>query len=100
MGSTESSRPSSQRTISAASTNQPPVGSILRRSLERVGLNVREIAELYTGLPRDPEPADWRRNSDRIIAEAQQRVTDLKSQLDALSSGVKMCDLNRHPLRP
>lgn len=67
---------------------------------QRVGLTVREIAELYADLPSDPEPADWRRIADLIIAEAQQRVTDLKSQLDALSSGVKMCDLNRHPLRP
>ena len=60
---------------------------------QRVGLTMREIAELYADLPHDSEPADWRRISDRIIVEAQQRVTYLKAQLVALSSGVRMCDL-------
>lgn len=60
---------------------------------QRVGLTVREIADLYTGLPADPEPEDWGRVADQLIAQAQQRVADLKTQLDSLGSDAKLCEI-------
>jgi len=61
---------------------------------QRVGLTVREIAELFFGLPADPEAEDWGRIAAQLVTEAEQRVTDLKAQLDSLGSGAKLCDID------
>ncbi|MFC7456707.1 MerR family transcriptional regulator [Brachybacterium sp. GCM10030267] len=60
---------------------------------QRVGLTVREIAELFAGLPAGPEPEDWGRLADQLVAQAEQRVADLKAQLDALGSDTKLCEV-------
>ncbi len=60
---------------------------------QRVGLTVREIADLFAGLPGDPGPDDWGRVGDQIVVQAQQRVADLKAQLDAMGSDSKLCDI-------
>lgn len=60
---------------------------------KRVGLTVREIAELFSALPADPGPEEWGRVADQLVTEAEQRVTDLKVQLDALGSGSKLCEI-------
>ncbi|MFC7375145.1 MerR family DNA-binding transcriptional regulator [Brachybacterium sp. GCM10030268] len=60
---------------------------------QRVGLTVREIAELFAGLPANPEPEDWGRLADQLVAQAEQRVADLKAQLDALGSDAKLCEV-------
>lgn len=60
---------------------------------QRVGLTVREIAEMFAGLPADPQPEDWGRIAHQLVTEAEQRVADLKAQLDALGSGGRLCDL-------
>lgn len=60
---------------------------------QRVGLTVREIAELFAGLPTDPGYADWSRLADQLIDQAEQRVTDLKAQLDALGTDTKLCEI-------
>lgn len=60
---------------------------------QRVGLTVREIAELFSDLPADPEPDDWGRVAVQIIGQAEQRVADLKAQLDSLGSDAKLCEL-------
>lgn len=65
----------------------------IARLAQRVGLTVREIAELFSPLPAEPEPEDWSRVADRLISQAEQRVTDLRAQLDALGSGDKLCEI-------
>ena len=60
---------------------------------QRVGLTVREIAEMFAGLPADPQPEDWGRIAHQLVTEAEQRVADLKTQLDALGSGGRLCEL-------
>lgn len=60
---------------------------------QRVGLTVREIAELFADLPADPELEDWGRVADQLVADAEQRVADLKAQLDSLGSGTKLCEI-------
>jgi MerR family redox-sensitive transcriptional activator SoxR len=60
---------------------------------QRVGLTVREIAEMFAGLPADPQPEDWGRIAHQLVTEAEQRVADLKAQLDALGSGGRLCEL-------
>lgn len=60
---------------------------------QRVGLTVREIAELFDSLPADPEPDDWSGLADHLVRQAEQRVADLKKQLEALGSDAKLCDL-------
>lgn len=60
---------------------------------QRVGLTVREIAELFSALPDDPEPRDWERIADRLVFEAEARVADLKTRLDSLGSSGKLCEI-------
>lgn len=60
---------------------------------QRVGLTVREIAELFTDLPADPSYDDWGRVADQLVAGAEQRVADLKAQLDAIGTEAKLCEI-------
>lgn len=60
---------------------------------QRVGLTVREIAEVFADLPDDPQPQDWGRVAEALIAEAEARTAALKSHLADLHSGAKLCDL-------
>lgn len=60
---------------------------------QRVGLTVREIAQLFSALPAEPTAADWSRVAAGLISQAEQRVTDLRAQLDALESGDKLCEI-------
>lgn len=60
---------------------------------QRVGLTVREIADLFSTLPDDPGPRDWERIADRLVFEAETRVADLKTQLDSLGSSGKLCEI-------
>ena len=60
---------------------------------QRVGLTVREIAGVFAGLPADPEPADWGRVAETLIAEAEARTARLRESLDAMSSGGRLCEL-------
>lgn len=64
---------------------------------QRVGLSVREIAELFAALPPDPGPEDWAVIGERLVTEAEARVEDLKAQLAALESGGKLCDIGADP---
>ncbi|MGC5033435.1 MerR family transcriptional regulator [Micromonospora sp. DT229] len=62
---------------------------------QRVGLSVREIAELFTDLPPDPQPEDWQRVAGQLVTEVEQRVRHLKAQLAAMESGAKLCEIGR-----
>lgn len=60
---------------------------------QHVGLTVREIAALFAALPTDPAPEDWERVAGRLVAEAERRMTSLRTQLDSLGSHGKLCEL-------
>lgn len=60
---------------------------------QRVGLTVREIAELFADLPTDPGYDDWGRLADSLMSQAEQRIADLKVQLDALGTDTKLCEI-------
>ncbi|MEU4428824.1 MerR family transcriptional regulator [Actinoplanes sp. NPDC024001] len=60
---------------------------------QRVGLTVREIAEVFADLPADPRPQDWGRVAEHLIAEAEARTAALKAYLGEMRSGAKLCDL-------
>ncbi len=62
---------------------------------QRVGLTVREIADLFGQLTPDPAPAEWGAIADQLVTEAEQRVADLKAHLAALETGAKLCDIGR-----
>ncbi|GAA4602324.1 MerR family redox-sensitive transcriptional activator SoxR [Actinoplanes octamycinicus] len=60
---------------------------------QRVGLTVREIADVLADLPDDPACADWGRIAETLIAEAEARVAALKLQLAEMNSGARLCEL-------
>ena len=63
------------------------------RVAQRVGLTVREIADIFAELPQDAQPEHWERVADVLIAEAEARVAALRNHLESLGSGKKLCDL-------
>lgn len=58
---------------------------------QRVGLTIREIAELLAGLPEEPAPEDWEIVGSALILEAENRVRGLKEALDTLGGGGRLC---------
>jgi MerR family redox-sensitive transcriptional activator SoxR len=60
---------------------------------QRVGLTVREIADVFDELPRDPQPQDWGRVAETLIREAEERTAALRAHLDAMRSGSRLCEL-------
>lgn len=63
---------------------------------QRVGLTVREIAEVFADLPADPGPADWDRVANVLIAEAETRTAQLRSRLSDMRSGTRLCEIVDH----
>ena len=63
------------------------------RVAQRVGLTVREIADIFAELPQDAQPEHWEQVADVLIAEAEARVAALRNHLESLGSGKKLCDL-------
>ena len=61
---------------------------------QRVGLTVREIADVLTALPDDPQPADWARIADVLIQEAEARTAALRANLDEIRSGTRLCEID------
>lgn len=60
---------------------------------KRVGLSVREIAELFASLPDDPQPEDWGIVTEQLVLEAEHRVADLKKQLASIDSDARLCEI-------
>jgi MerR family transcriptional regulator, redox-sensitive transcriptional activator SoxR len=63
------------------------------RVAQRIGYSVADIVELLKGLPRNPQLDDSQRLHITLTAEAHKRIVDIHSQLDALQSGAKLCEL-------
>ena len=68
---------------------------LVAKLAQRVGLTVREIAELFDQLPLDryPDAHDWDRIAAQLINEAEERVARLKTQLTALGTGTALCEI-------
>lgn len=64
------------------------------RVAQRVGLTVREIADVLTALPDDPQPDDWARIADVLIEEAEARTAVLRAHLDEIRSGARLCEID------
>lgn len=60
---------------------------------QRVGLTVREIAEVFAALPDDPGPDDWGGVAETLIREAEERTAALRSYLSEMRTGARLCDL-------
>ena len=60
---------------------------------QRVGLTVREIAEIFADLPPEPGPEDWGRVADALIDEAETRTAELRARLDDMRSKVRLCEI-------
>ena len=60
---------------------------------QRVGLTVREIAEIFAALPADPGPPDWGRVADTLIAEAEARTAALRAHLTEMRGGGRLCEI-------
>ena len=66
------------------------------RVAQRVGLSVREIAELFDGMPDDLSVAEWERIGDQLVESAYARIHQLEAALTDLGSDHKLCELPRH----
>ncbi|MGV2982331.1 MerR family transcriptional regulator [Microbacterium sp. AGC85] len=68
---------------------------LVAKLAQRVGLTVREIAELFEQLPSDrhPDALDWDRIGAQLINEAEERVIRLRSQLASLGSDTTLCEI-------
>jgi MerR family redox-sensitive transcriptional activator SoxR len=60
---------------------------------QRVGLTIKEIAELLDRLPPDPGPPDWMAIGEALVRDARQRMAQLQAALDAITSGEKLCQI-------
>ena len=70
---------------------------------QRVGLTVREIADVFADLPDDPRPADWERIAVVLIDEAEARTAALRAHLEEIRSGARLCEIDNRdesPTRP
>ncbi|WNV75203.1 MerR family transcriptional regulator [Geodermatophilus sp. DSM 44513] len=61
---------------------------------QRVGLTVREIADVLRDLPEDPQPHDWARIAEVLVSEAESRTAALKAYLAEIRSGARLCDID------
>ena len=61
---------------------------------QRVGLTVREIADVFAALPADPQPDDWGRVATALIAEAEARTAALRAHLTEMRSGGRLCEID------
>lgn len=63
------------------------------RVAQRIGLSVAETAAVLATLPPDPKLDDWQRVHTLLVGEAERRIADLRAQLEAITSGEKLCEL-------
>ena len=61
---------------------------------QRVGLTVREIADVFGTLPADTRPEDWQRVAVVLVEEAESRTAALRRHLAELRSGAKLCEID------
>lgn len=69
----------------------------IARVAQRVGLTVREIAEIFDRMPDDAVGAAWEGVAEALVARAQHRIEELRHTLDDISSGEPLCALEPNP---
>lgn len=60
---------------------------------QRVGLTVREIADVFADLPPTPGPDDWGRVASVLIEQAEARTAELRARLADIRSGTRLCEI-------
>jgi MerR family transcriptional regulator, redox-sensitive transcriptional activator SoxR len=85
--------PSNQRRFAEGATCRIKVAKLA----QRVGLTVREIADIFAELPTNPDADDWGRVANILIREAEARTADLRARLAELRSGTKLCEIIEQP---
>jgi MerR family redox-sensitive transcriptional activator SoxR len=81
--------PSNQRRFDESAACRIKVAKLA----QRVGLTVREIAEVFTDLPPDPGPDHWSQVADILIERAEARTAELRARLDDMRSGARLCQI-------
>lgn len=60
---------------------------------QRVGMTVREIADVFSDLPPDPSAADWSRIATVLVEQAEARTAELRARLADMRSGTRLCEI-------
>lgn len=84
--------PSNQRRFDESAACRIKVAKLA----QRVGLTVREIADVFADFPPDPHPEDWGRVADVLITEAEARTAELRARLADMRAGAKLCEIVDH----
>jgi MerR family redox-sensitive transcriptional activator SoxR len=71
----------------------------IARVAQRVGLTVREIAEIFDQMPGGAMGADWEAVERRLVERAQQRIAQLRRTLADIASGAPLCEMEPNPPR-
>ena len=60
---------------------------------QRVGLTVREIADLFAGLSSGAGTAEWGRMAAELLAESERRTAELRTCLAEMQAGGPLCEV-------
>jgi MerR family redox-sensitive transcriptional activator SoxR len=71
----------------------------IARVAQRVGLTVREIAEIFDEMPAGAMGDDWAAVEDRLVERALHRIEELRQTLADITSGAPLCELEPNPPR-
>jgi MerR family redox-sensitive transcriptional activator SoxR len=84
--------PSNQRRFNDSAACRIKVAKLA----QRVGMTVREIADVFSDLPTNPGPDDWGRVANALVEQAEARTAELRARLTDISSGTKLCEIVEH----
>ena len=63
----------------------------IARVAQRVGLTVREIAEVLDGLPEESGAEEWAWVGERLVEEGRARIRRLERAVSDIASGEELC---------
>jgi MerR family redox-sensitive transcriptional activator SoxR len=81
--------PSNQRRFNESAACRIKVAKLA----QRVGLTVREIADVFADLPPHPGPDDWARVATVLVEQAEARTAELRARLADMRSGTRLCEV-------
>lgn len=61
---------------------------------QRVGLSVREIADVLQEVTPDAGPEVWASVGEKLVSEAEDRIRRLQTALDDLGSARRLCEID------
>ena len=71
----------------------------IARVAQRVGLTVREIAEIFDEMPDGAMGSDWDAVEQRLVARAESASSSSAATLADIASGAPLCELEPNPPR-